>query len=95
LSIKSNYSGRLDYKMDDQNRVTPGRFTRSLADILRSTLQKLEQTPDFRQEDPAVIELKRHIVRAIAELEISKSAQADMEYGKQPALVGQEHEKTS
>ncbi len=81
--------------MADENLLTHGPFTRSLADILRSTLHKLEQTPDFRQEDPAVIELKRHIVRAIAELEISKSVQADAEYRKEHAFVGQEHEKTS
>lgn len=49
-------------------------FTRSLTEILRSTLQKLEESPDFRQDDPAVIELKKHIVRTIAELEIAKAA---------------------
>lgn len=48
-------------------------FTRSLVEILSSTLQKLEETSDFRQDDLAVIELKRHIVRTIAELEITKS----------------------
>lgn len=46
---------------------------RSLVEILRSTLQKLEANSDFRQDDPAVIELKKHIVRAIAELEIVKT----------------------
>lgn len=49
-------------------------FTRSLAEILRSTLLKLEETSDLRQDDNAVIELKKHIVRAIAELEIAKAS---------------------
>lgn len=57
-------------------------FTRSLGEILRSTLQKLEETPDFRQDDNAVIELKKHIVRAIAELEIAKSAHSAEPTGK-------------
>lgn len=52
-------------------------FTRSLAEILRSTLQKLEETEDFRQDDTAVIELKKHIVRAIGELEITKAAHSE------------------
>ncbi len=48
------------------------RFPRSIANILRSTLSKLEQTSDFQQDDLAVIELKRHVIRAIAELEVAK-----------------------
>ena len=49
-------------------------FTRSLVEILRSTLQKVEDSSDLRQDDPAVIELKKHIVRAIAELEVTKAS---------------------
>src|ERR1700688_4656868 len=56
--------------MADEHLLTHGPFTRSVADILRGTLLKLEQMPEFRQDNPAVIELKRHIVRSIAELEI-------------------------
>ena len=52
-------------------------FTRSLVDILRSTLQRLEETADLEQDDLAVIELKKHIVRAIAELEIARSKYSD------------------
>lgn len=63
-----------------------GHFTRSLTDLLQSTLERLEQTSEFRQDDPAVIELKRHIVRSIAELEIAKSAHTD--HGKQPVFAG-------
>jgi len=46
----------------------------SIIDILRNTLRRLEKLEGFRQEDAAVIELKRHIVQSIAELEVSKSA---------------------
>jgi hypothetical protein len=49
-------------------------FTRSLVEILSSTLQRLEESADLRQDDPAVIELKRHILRTIAELEVAKAA---------------------
>lgn len=63
-------------------------FTRSLGEILRSTLQKLEETSDFRQDDNAVIELKRHIVRAIAELEIAKSA-----HSSEPGKKANEYER--
>jgi len=45
---------------------------RSIEEILRSTLLKLEQTADLPQDDPALIELKRHIIRAIADLEREK-----------------------
>lgn len=55
------------------------RYTRSVADLLQSTLQRLERNPEFRQDDPALIELKRQIVRAIAELEIAKSEPAASE----------------
>jgi hypothetical protein len=81
--------------MADERLLTHGPFTRSVVDILRSTLLKLEQKPDFHQDDPAVIELKRHIVRSIAELEIARNVHADAEFGKQHAFAGHEEEKAS
>jgi hypothetical protein len=51
----------------------------SVIDILRNTLRRLGQSAEFQQDDPAVSELKRHIVQSIAELEIIKSAEADQE----------------
>jgi hypothetical protein len=54
-------------------------YSRSLVEILRSTLGKLEQGADFRQDDPAVAELKRHVVRAIAELEVAKASESTLE----------------
>jgi hypothetical protein len=52
------------------------RSTGGIVDILRNTLQRLEETKDFRQDDSAVMELKRHIVRSIAELEVMKGSQS-------------------
>jgi hypothetical protein len=45
----------------------------TIIDILRNTLQRLEQEDDFHQDDPAVVELKRHIVQSIAELGVMKN----------------------
>ena len=47
-----------------------------ILDILRSTLFRLQQTEEFQQDDPAVVELKRHIVRSISELEVLKTYQS-------------------
>jgi hypothetical protein len=51
----------------------------SILDILRNTLFRLEETPEFHRDDPAVIELKRHIVRSISELEVLKGSQSRTE----------------
>ena len=49
---------------------------RSLVDLLRSTLQHLEETEELEHDDPALLEIKGSILRAIAELEIRRSASA-------------------
>ncbi len=54
--------------------VTPIR--RELLELLRSTLQHLEETEDLRPDDPALLEIKSSILRAIAELEIMRSPSA-------------------
>lgn len=41
-----------------------------LVDVLRSTLQHLEETEELKPDDPALQEIKATILRAIAELEI-------------------------
>ena len=45
-----------------------------LIEILRATLEKLEQSNESGQNDSALRELKASILRAIAELEVHKSA---------------------
>ncbi len=57
-------------------------ITGSLIDILRNTLLRLEETATIQQDDPAVIQLKRHIIQSIAELEVLKDSQPRSE----PAL---------
>jgi esterase/lipase superfamily enzyme len=51
--------------------VTPG--SPSLAEVLRSTLKRLEQNEDLASDDPALNELKGTILRAITELEVGKT----------------------
>ena len=46
--------------------------------ILRSTLRQLERELDFRQDDPAVIQLKKHIVQSIAELEVNRESHSSV-----------------
>jgi len=48
-------------------------YSRSLIEILRSTLNRLETGSDFRQDDPAVVQLKRHILQSLAEFESQKA----------------------
>lgn len=45
---------------------------RGLVDLLRSTLQRLEESEGIRPNDPAYLELKSSILRSIAELEIER-----------------------
>jgi hypothetical protein len=45
----------------------------SLIEVLRSTLQRLEQHEDLASDDPALAELKGSILRTIAELEVTKA----------------------
>ena len=49
-------------------------YSRSIIEILRSTLDRLERDSDFRQDDPAVLQLKRHILQSLAEFESQKDA---------------------
>lgn len=46
--------------------------TPSLIDLLRSTLQHLEQLEGLSPSDPALGEVKKSILRSIAELESSR-----------------------
>ena len=54
--------------------VRPG--SRDLIAILRETLNRLQQSA--AADDPSLAELKRRIVRAIAELEVAKSERASL-----------------
>jgi hypothetical protein len=59
-------------------------YSRSVIEILRSTLSRLETDSDFRQDDPAVVQLKRHILQSLAEFESQKAAEPVLE--PQPSI---------
>jgi hypothetical protein len=48
----------------------------NLIEVLRKTLERLEEHEELNPNDPAVIELKRHLLRIIAELEIARLGKA-------------------
>jgi hypothetical protein len=50
------------------------RPSRSLLQILRSTVEQVEKNSDLAPDDPAVVEFKRTIMRSIAELETAVSS---------------------
>jgi hypothetical protein len=54
--------------------------------ILRNTLRRLEQSGAFDQDDPAFIHLKRRMILAIAELEMSKNLKSSVSF-EEPIVV--------
>jgi hypothetical protein len=48
----------------------------SLVEILRSTLARVEQSADLSPADPSVVQLRRWVLRLIAELEVAKTRKA-------------------
>jgi hypothetical protein len=48
----------------------------NLIELLRATLEQLERNPEYGRDEAALRELKSSLLRAIAELEIQKSAAA-------------------
>lgn len=53
--------------------------TNSLTEILRKTLAVIERNEEFRQDAPAIIELRRGMARAIGELEGMRTARPSEE----------------
>jgi hypothetical protein len=45
----------------------------SLVEILLSTLARVEQSADLSPDDPSVVQLRRWVLRVIAELEVAKT----------------------
>jgi hypothetical protein len=54
-------------------------YSRSVIEILRSTLSRIEKDSDFRQNDPAVVQLKRHILQSLAEFKSQKNTHSVLE----------------
>ncbi|HEX9201774.1 MAG TPA: hypothetical protein VF865_19610 [Acidobacteriaceae bacterium] len=48
-------------------------FSPAFLEVLRSTLERVEHTLELAPDDPKLIEFKRSVLRAIAELEMRKS----------------------
>ena len=48
-----------------------------MIELLQATLKQLEQNEDLSPEDPAFVELKHHIVRILAELELIRLRKSD------------------
>ena len=59
-------------------RPPPGHHL-EIVDILRSTLMKLEQSPNVSPDDPALAHVRRSIARTIAELELLQSRRKNPE----------------
>ena len=59
-------------------------YSRTVIEILRSTLSRLETDSGFRQDDPAVVQLKRHILQSLAEFESQKADETVLE--PQPSI---------
>jgi hypothetical protein len=49
------------------------RFARSVVEVLQETLERVESTEALQADDPNLLELKKHIARTIAELQMRKS----------------------
>lgn len=49
-------------------------MTASLTDILRKTLAVIEAHEEFRQDSPAILQLRRDMARALGDLEVAKAA---------------------
>ena len=52
-------------------------YVSALIELLEGTLKRLELVEGLSRNDPALLEVKRSIVRSIAELEIQKLAKSD------------------
>jgi hypothetical protein len=58
--------------MDAVDRPSP-----NLVQILRSTLQRLEQSREFTADDLALREFKRSVLRLIADLQLRKESKSE------------------
>lgn len=48
-----------------------------LIHVLRATLERIENSGEVDPSDPAFVELKRSVTRAMAEFEVAKSAKSE------------------
>ena len=48
-----------------------------LIDVIRVAVEQVEQTSGVAPDDPAIVELKQNVVRAVGELELTKAQRLD------------------
>lgn len=53
-----------------------GSKTPTMIEVLRTTLRSLEQSEELHPADPALLELKNSLIRAIGEIELKKMDRA-------------------
>jgi hypothetical protein len=53
----------------------PKPVSENLIEVLRTTLQEVEETSELSQDHPVMVELKRTLTRALSDLEATKNGQ--------------------
>jgi hypothetical protein len=53
--------------------------SRQLREVIRVTVQQVEQTSGVAPDDPAIVELKHNVVRTVGELEVAKAKRQDQD----------------
>jgi hypothetical protein len=48
-----------------------------LIDVIRVAVEQVEQSSGVAPDDPAIVELKQNVVRAVGELELTKAQRLD------------------
>jgi hypothetical protein len=48
-----------------------------LIDVIRVAVEQVEQSSGVAPNDPAIVELKQNVVRAVGELELTKAKRLD------------------
>ena len=53
--------------------------TPQLLEVIRVAVQQVEQSSGVAPDDPAIVELKNNVVRAVGELEVAKARRQDQD----------------
>jgi hypothetical protein len=53
--------------------------TPQLLEVIRVAVQQVEQSSGVAPDDPAIVELKNNVVRAVGELEVAKAKRQDQD----------------
>jgi hypothetical protein len=50
-----------------------------ILEVIRSAVEQVEQSSGVAPDDPAIVELKNNVARAIGELEVAKAKRQDQD----------------